>query len=133
MNTKEKEIDTLTRRLMQGTAEQPSSSLNARIMALIGKRRRHPAEMYVGRAPSVGLILVCLWGYLLLVAAGAFCLRGPSDVSVAGVGSIRQLFPAVLTVGGAGFFFFCFAQLDTWLVHRGKKRSQPLSEKEAAG
>lgn len=133
MDTKEKEIDKLTRRLMQGTAEQPSSSLNARIMALIGKTRRRPAEMYVGRAPSVGLILVCLVCYLLLVAVGAFCLLGPSDISVEGIGSIRKLFPVVLTVGGGGFLFFCLAQLDTWLVHRGKNRSQSLLEKEGAG
>ena len=35
MNMNEKDIDHLTRKLMRGTAEQPSASLNSRIMALI--------------------------------------------------------------------------------------------------
>ena len=34
MNMNEKDIDHLTRKLMRGTAEQPSASLNSRIMAL---------------------------------------------------------------------------------------------------
>mgnify|MGYP007099570211 CR=1 FL=1 len=33
MNMNEKDIDHLTRKLMRGTAEQPSASLNSRIMA----------------------------------------------------------------------------------------------------
>mgnify|MGYP000125720858 FL=1 len=40
MNMNEKDIDHLTRKLMRGTAEQPSASLNSRIMALIIQEKK---------------------------------------------------------------------------------------------
>ena len=61
MNMNEKDIDHLTRKLMRGTAEQPSASLNSRIMALIIQEKK--------RAPSLQpdiFILRCFAGVSLL-------------------------------------------------------------------
>ncbi len=47
MNMNEKDIDHLTRKLMRGTAEQPSASLNSRIMALIIQEKKRVYKYYI--------------------------------------------------------------------------------------
>lgn len=65
-----KDLDRLTRRLMEGTAERPSASLNTRIMALI--RQQQAAKIaFVPNMPSTASWLGWFLVYLLL-AAGAF-------------------------------------------------------------
>lgn len=65
-----KDLDRLTRRLMEGTAERPSASLNTRIMALI--RQQQTAKIaFVPNMPSTASWLGWFLVYLLL-AAGAF-------------------------------------------------------------
>lgn len=70
MKMENKELDQLTRRLMAGTAESPSSSLNMRIMALI--RRQKKSEIaFVPSMPSLANYLGWFLVYIAL-AAGAF-------------------------------------------------------------
>lgn len=65
-----KDLDRLTRRLMEGTAERPSASLNTRIMALI--RQQQAAKIaFVPNMPSTASWLGWFLVYLVL-AAGAF-------------------------------------------------------------
>lgn len=65
-----KDLDRLTRRLMEGTAERPSASLNTCIMALI--RQQQTAKIaFVPNMPSTASWLGWFLVYLLL-AAGAF-------------------------------------------------------------
>lgn len=130
MDTKETEIDNLTRQLMQGTAEKPSSSLNTRIMALIGQTRTRIVRIEVSRIPSAGLIWIGLVCYAVFVAVGAACLWAPSDATIGTWGSLKKLFPLFLTVGGAGSLFFCLAQLDNWLLGREKNRAKPDIKEE---
>lgn len=70
MKMENKELDQLTRRLMAGTAESPSSSLNMRIMALI-RRQKKPDVAFVPSMPSLANYLGWFLVYIAL-AAGAF-------------------------------------------------------------
>lgn len=70
MKMENKELDQLTRRLMAGTAESPSSSLNMRIMALI-RRQKKPDVAFVPSMPSLANYLGWFLAYIAL-AAGAF-------------------------------------------------------------
>lgn len=127
MNQKETEIDSLTRNLMRGTAEQPPASLNARIMSLIGRRRLQPVKTYLGRSASPGFFLIGLFFYLALISLGALCLFGPSGETFAWLDTLRKVFPFVLIAGGGSACFFCFTQLDNWLFAREKTRSRAVS------
>lgn len=129
MNKKETEIDQLTRNLMRDTAQQPSASLNARIMALIGKSRRQPAENCMGRMPSPGLILCVFTFYMICLVLGAFCLFGSRDTPYLWIAPLRTFFPLVLIIGGTLSSFFCLAQLDNWLYRRAKNREQQMIRK----
>lgn len=70
MKMENEELDQLTRRLMAGTAENPSSSLNMRIMALI-RRQKKPDVAFVPSMPSLANYLGWFLAYIAL-AAGAF-------------------------------------------------------------
>lgn len=70
MKMENKELDQLTRRLMAGTAESPSSSLNMRIMTLI-RRQKKPDVAFVPSMPSLANYLGWFLAYIAL-AAGAF-------------------------------------------------------------
>ncbi len=62
MNMNEKDIDHLTRKLMRGTAEQPSASLNSRIMALIIQEKKRVYKYYIKKRFTflAYLSLICL-------------------------------------------------------------------------
>lgn len=119
MNTNEKDLDDLTRRLMQNTFEQPSFSLNARIMARIMKEKRQVYTYYIHRLPSLGTILAILGGYLL-ITGGVFCylfiFGGPG---IASHPVFHRYFPVAFTVIASLSFFFLFTQLDKWLYKKG--------------
>ena len=55
MNMNEKDIDHLTRKLMRGTAEQPSASLNSRIMALIIQEKKRVYKYYIKKRFASGI------------------------------------------------------------------------------
>lgn len=120
MNTNEKDIDDLTRRLMQNTFEQPSFSLNARIMARIMKEKRQIYTYYMRKLPSLNTILVLIGVYVLVVGGVFYTLfihAGPeADLEPA----LHQYFPVAFTVIACLSFFFFFTQLDKWLYKKGK-------------
>lgn len=129
MNKKETEIDQLTRNLMHDTAEQPSASLNARIMTLIGKTRRQPVEICTGRMPSPGLILCVFTFYMICLVLGAFCLFGSWDTPYQWIAPLRTFFPLVLIISSTLSSFFCLAQLDNWLYRRAKNKEEQMMRK----
>lgn len=65
-----KDLDRLTRRLMEGTAERPSASLNTRIMALI-RQQQASKIAFVPNMPSTASWLGWFLVYLVF-AAGTF-------------------------------------------------------------
>lgn len=68
MNMNEKDIDHLTRKLMRGTAEQPSASLNSRIMALIIQEKKRVYKYYIKkRFTPVGIFSIFVAYMLVLV------------------------------------------------------------------
>lgn len=119
MNTNEKDADDLTRRLMQNTFEQPSFSLNARIMARIMKEKRQIYTYYIRKMPSLGAIL-SIMGVYLLVAGGLFYhLFIHSGSGIALDPALHRYFPVAFTVIACLSFFFLFTQLDKWLYKKG--------------
>lgn len=96
------EIDKLTRKLMESTAERPSSRLNECIMRLIWKEKSlRKRIVYVESLPRIGAIA---WGvvfYLLLVLFLFFYFRGES-VTLEGLWALlRPYAPLVILVSGA--------------------------------
>ena len=94
MNMNEKDIDHLTRKLMRGTAEQPSASLNSRIMALIIQEKKRVYKYYIKKPGGAETVL----------------------------GSLRAYFPIVLTIASGISCFFLFTQLDNWLKREEIRR-----------
>lgn len=127
MNTNEKDIDDLTRRLMRDTFEQPSFSLNARIMARIMKEKRQIYTYYIRRLPSLGTILAIIGGYLLLIGGIFYYLFTHNASGIALDPALHRYFPVAFTVIACLSFFFLFTQLDKWLYKKGvgQKRSVP--------
>ena len=122
MSTNEKEIDRLTRELLEGTAERPSASLNDRIMGLIFQERRKRSVAYVRR----GLTPLGVFGLFLayaLVCGGILWLMGNTAGSVARVtGAMRAYFPLLVAAASAIACFFLFTQVDNWLRWAEKKK-----------
>lgn len=75
-----KDLDRLTRRLMEGTAERPSASLNTRIMALI-RQQQASKIAFVPNMPSTASWLGWFLVYLVL-AAGAFYYMHTNKLTV---------------------------------------------------
>lgn len=75
-----KDLDRLTRRLMEGTAERPSTSLNTRIMALI-RQQQASKIAFVPNMPSTASWLGWFLVYLVL-AAGAFYYMHTNKLTV---------------------------------------------------
>mgnify|MGYP003232818854 CR=1 FL=1 len=117
MNMNEKDIDHLTRKLMRGTAEQPSASLNSRIMALIIQEKKRVYKYYIKkRFTPVGIFsMLVLVGILYLVKLSP---GGAETV----LGSLRAYFPIVLTIASGISCFFLFTQLDNWLKREEIRR-----------
>lgn len=120
---KEKEIDSLTRNLMQQTFEQPSLSLNARIMARIMKEKRQVYQYYIQRLPSPSTILIAVAAYAAIMVGlfYFFFLHAGAEMEI--TDSLKKYFPLVLTLAGCVSLFFCFTQLDNWLLKKEKKKT----------
>ena len=122
MNMKENEIDQLTRGLMRGTAEQPSPSLNARIMALIMQEKRRVFKYYVkARFTPAGIIGGCV-AYLFILIGILFAAKTYAGETTALYTVMKSFFPILLTVASAVSFFFLFTQLDNWMKREELKR-----------
>ena len=122
MKTTDFERDQLTHQLMEGTTERPSSSMNARIMAILMKERRKVYVYTVRFWLTPGGLLTGLAVYLLIV--GSLLFGGSQWVKetlLTNQSAHAQLFPVILTgCSGLAFFVF-FVQLDKWLRWRAKR------------
>lgn len=121
--TKEREIDRLTHGLMQQTLEQPSLSLNARIMARIMKEKRQVYRYYIRRLPSSRAILTAVAAYAAAMIGLFYFLFLHAGAEAAIGDSLKKYFPLLLTAIGCASLFFCFTQLDNWLLKKEKKNS----------
>lgn len=123
MNTEDPKIDKLTRELMRGTTEQPSSSLMDRIMSAVMKEKRLNPRGYVKKLPSLGGLLSVLLVYLLL-AGGVFyfLINNPGEAKFLSKEFI-QAFPIFLTFAAGISFFFLYSQLDKWLFQKEKQKT----------
>ena len=120
---KRKDIDHLTSKLIQGTAEQPSSSLNTKIMEQIMRERSWKGRVYVKNMPSVGTIIIVLVAYCLVVLGfGLIPSLSQSVIASFSLDDLKVLFPLLLTIGGGASLFFFFAQLDRWLNRERKSQ-----------
>ena len=122
MKTGDFERDQLTHQLMEGTTERPSSSMNARIMAILMKERRKVYVYTVRFWLTPGGLLTGLAVYLLIV--GGLLFGGSQRVKetlLTNPSAHAQLFPVILTgCSGLAFFVF-FVHLDKWLRWRAKR------------
>ncbi|MDH6356205.1 hypothetical protein [Parabacteroides sp. PF5-9] len=127
MNTENKKIDQLTTCLMKESFEEPSSSLNSRIMALIRKEKQ-PSPVYaVEKMPSISTLFIGV-GIYLLVIIGLLSLFQANEMAGAQfVWIIKNSVPFILTVGSGISFFFFYGQLDNWL-----RRKEELQQKKEA-
>ena len=93
MNMNEKDIDHLTRKLMRGTAEQPSASLNSRIMALIIQEKKRVYKYYIKkRFTPVGIFSIFVAYMLVLVGILYLVKLSPGGTETV-LGSLRAYFP----------------------------------------
>lgn len=118
MNTNEKELDRLTRGLMRDAIEQPSPSLNARIMGLIMAEKTKAFKYHMRRLPPMGVIFALLLVYILLVLGLLMLYNGAENSPSAFSQVMRRYFPLLLTVGSGISFSYLFAELDKWLKRR---------------
>lgn len=115
MNMNEKDIDLLTRKLMQGTAEQPSTSLNSRIMALIMREKKRVYKYSVKKQFTPAGIFGMFVAYMLVLAGIMHWVRLSPEGLETVWGFLHGYFPIILTVVSGVSYFFLFTQLDNWL------------------
>lgn len=124
MKYEEKEIDRLTRRLMDEVTEVPSFSLNSRIMERIRRDRVAMRRTAVSHQPSwkgiMGTIMVgCLLVALpLFQSLGMLSSGGESSL----LAELMPYFPLFLTVAGSLSLLFLVSQLDQHLRERAKRK-----------
>ncbi|MDD2952774.1 MAG: hypothetical protein PHC95_06390 [Parabacteroides sp.] len=111
----EKDIDHLTRKLMRETAEQPSASLNARIMALIMQEKKRVYKYYIKKQFTPVGIFSMLVAYLFVLVGVLYLVKLSPGGTDTVLGSLRAYFPIVLTIASGISCFFLFTQLDNWL------------------
>ena len=122
MKTVDFEQDRLTHQLMEGTTERPSSSMNARIMAILMKERRKVYVYTVRFWLTPGGLLTGLAVYLLIVGSLLFGgMRWMKETLTTALPAHSQLFPVLITLCSGLAFFVFFVQLDKWLRWRAKR------------
>lgn len=122
MNMNEKDIDCLTRELMRGTAEQPSASLNSRIMALIMQEKKRVYKYYIKKRFTPGGIISMFVAYMLVLVGILYLVKLSPGGTEMILGSLRTYFPVVLTIATGISCFFLFTQLDNWLKREEMRR-----------
>lgn len=114
-----KEIDTLTRKLMEGTAERPSPSLNERIMRLIFQEKPLGKRIvYVESLPHVGGIVWGVVAYLAVVLVLFFYFRGTGVTGERILSVFRPYAPLFILVSGAVPLYL----LGVWVEKKWLKR-----------
>lgn len=122
MKTVDFEQDRLTHQLMEGTTERPSSSMNARIMAILMREKRKVYVYTVRFWLTPGGLLTGLAVYLLIV--GGLLFGGSQWVKetlTTALPAHSQLYPVLITLCSGLAFFAFFVQLDKWLRWRAKR------------
>lgn len=123
MTDNKQDIDSLTRSLLEGTAERPSASLNLRIMELVRKERR----IQKAKVPSDGIRgLVIGFAIYFLVVAALFGLGYAQDITTLAAlfETYPRLQPCLLTVGSSAMLFFFFTQLNNYLLWKKNRRNR---------
>lgn len=124
-----KDIDHLTHELMRGTAEQPSASLNARIMALITQEKRRVYKCYVSKRLTPVGVFGMLMAYLFALVGILYWVKLSPGGAETVLGSLRTYFPVVLTIASGISCFILFTQLDNWLRSEETRRRNTSKEK----
>ena len=122
MKTVDFEQDRLTHQLMEGKTERPSSSMNARIMAILMREKRKVYVYTVRFWLTPGGLLTGLAVYLLIV--GGLLFGGSQWVKetlTTALPAHSQLYPVLITLCSGLAFFAFFVQLDKWLRWRAKR------------
>lgn len=122
MKTVDFERDQLTHQLMEGTTERPSSSMNARIMAILMTEKRKVYVYTVRFWLTPGGLLTGLAVYLLIV--GSLIFGGThwmKESLTTDLPAHAQLLPMLITLCSGLAFFVFFVQLDKWLRWRSRK------------
>lgn len=123
MTDNKQDIDSLTRSLLEGTAERPSASLNMRIMELVRRERRFRKEKV--QSDGIRGLLIGFGIYFVVIAIG--CALGYSQEITTLSGFFEaypRLLPCLLTVGSSAIFFFFFTQLNNYLLWKKNRRNR---------
>jgi len=120
MNTDDKQIEQMTKALMQGSAEKLPSSLMGSILMRVAQENRKVKRIKVEANHTVRWIVTGLLVYLVIVSV---MLSGfysdPEFGKNAGL-FLKRGFPLIITVCGSISMFFFFAQLDKLLHQQGR-------------
>lgn len=115
-----KDIDQLTRRLMEGTAERPSASLNTRIMALI-RRQQASKVAFVPNMPSLTSWLGWFLVYIAL-AGGVFYYIYVNKLTVGTI--LEEMTPYLSLILTLALILPLYIVGVWWDRRRGKKEKR---------
>ena len=117
------DIDKLTRKLMEGTAERPSSTLNERIMRLIfSEKSLRRRIVYVEPLPRIGAIAGGILVYLALILLLFVYCRMEGVTSGSLLEMIRPYSPLLLLASCAIPLYL----LGVWVDQRWMKRRKEI-------
>ncbi|MDL2222232.1 hypothetical protein LJC35_06745 [Parabacteroides sp. OttesenSCG-928-N08] len=116
MDTEEQKIEQLTRKLMESTAERPSSALLGKIMGEVRKSQPSIRRIYIPNKSVFSTPIGGLLIYILLAIIGLFLFYYiPPEQSESVLIPLKAYFPLILTVGGCISLFFFLTKLERWL------------------
>jgi len=123
MKRSEKEVNLLTRQLMKESLEQPSPSLNLRIMEMIRQEMEATRICYINKMPSLSSILTGLFIYLVIIAGVVYLFQNDPNSTDLLLANIRSHLPMILTICSGVSFYFLYGELDKWLRRKEEKES----------
>ena len=115
MNIDDKQIDKLTRDLMKGATEKPSTSLMGRIMVRVMQEHQATRRIQVTKSPVLKWIFGGLFVYIILALCSFNLFLAEPTAVMATVQIITTYFPVIITFIVSISLFIIFAQLDNWL------------------
>lgn len=124
MKNEKKDINKLTRGLMEGTAQTPSPGLLGKIMERVMQEKKAIQKNYFRKLPSPGVLFGILLIYMLVVAGISYLFLSQPEATGAIKQKLKDYFPIFFTVATGISFFFFFTQLDNWLHAREKKNTK---------
>ncbi len=115
MKRDDKQIDKLTRKLMEGSVEKPSSELLARVMKQVAKEQADSRKSYNLSRPVITWMVAVLVAYFLFALGMGYLLLAPSEPTAETSQLVKGLFTLIVALSVGASFFFCCAQLDNWM------------------